>query len=71
MVEVEIDTMDAGRSWKIAADLIVCPPATMIRHAIAPRSSTFNWPDLLAYAVGIASAALLEHYFRTRRLIRH
>lgn len=31
--------------------------------------STFNWPDLPAYAIGIAIAAFLEHHLRTRRLL--
>ena len=40
--------------------------STRLGHLVL--GSTFNWPDLLAYAIGIAVAALMEQHFRKPRL---
>ncbi|MCF7733010.1 MAG: DUF2809 domain-containing protein [Akkermansiaceae bacterium] len=49
------------------AQLYHAPWIEAIRVTVPGRlvlGSTFNWPDLLAYALGIAAGALLEFQFR-------
>ena len=61
-------------AWAVEfSQLYHAPWIDTVRATLPGRlvlGSTFNWPDLPAYATGISVAAFLEHHFRSRRLIR-
>ena len=57
-------------SWAVEfSQLYHAPWIDMIRSTLPGRlilGSTFNWPDLPAYALGIAMGAVAECYFGRR-----
>ncbi len=59
-------------AWAVEfSQLYHAPWIDTVRATLPGRlvlGSTFNWPDLPAYATGIAMAAFLEHHFLSRRM---
>lgn len=57
-----------GLAWCVEfLQLYRAPWIEAIRATVPGRlvlGSTFNWPDLLAYAIGIVAGAVLEHLIR-------
>jgi hypothetical protein len=60
-----------GVAWGVEfSQLYHAPGIDAVRVTIPGRlllGNTFNWPDLIAYAVGIALGAWVEWRWRTRR----
>jgi hypothetical protein len=59
-----------GFSWAVEfSQLYHAPWIDMIRSTLPGRlilGSTFNWPDLPAYALGVTMGAVAEFYFHRR-----
>ena len=57
-----------GLAWGVEFLQLCHPPWLEAVRATVPGrlalGATFNWPDLLAYAVGIVAGAVMEHLLR-------